>query len=275
MCRAAARAGRVGAVRTDDEVPLHGGNVSGGVVRVGDTVRRPSGPWTPAVHALLAHLHEVGFRGAPRPLGIDERGREVLTFVPGEVVWPDRFALLDPPDRLARVARLIREFHDAVADFVPPPDARWQVLMPPDGETDIIAHNDLAPWNLVADGHDRFAFIDWDCAAPGTRLWDLAYAIHGFVPLSAHPTWQRPDPDAAARVRAFADAYGLAEAERRALVPLLARRTRAMHDFLRDQAAIGAEPWTTLWRDGHGGYWRDDADYIEARERLWADALLA
>jgi hypothetical protein len=53
----------------DGETPLSGGNMSSGVVRVGDTVRRPAGPWTPAVHALLAHLHEAGFRCAPRPLG--------------------------------------------------------------------------------------------------------------------------------------------------------------------------------------------------------------
>ncbi|MEU1283126.1 hypothetical protein [Kitasatospora sp. NPDC005856] len=62
----------------DEEVPLSGGNMSVGVVRVGDTVRRPAGPWTPAVHALLEHLHAVGFRAVPRPLGLDGQGREVL-----------------------------------------------------------------------------------------------------------------------------------------------------------------------------------------------------
>jgi hypothetical protein len=79
-----------------EEIPLAGGNVSGGVVRVGDTVRRPAGPWTPAVHALLDHLHAVGFRGAPRPLGLDDRGREVLTYVPGPVAHPDSDGTLDP-----------------------------------------------------------------------------------------------------------------------------------------------------------------------------------
>lgn len=224
------------------------------------------------MHALLTHLHDVGFPGAPRPLGIDDQGREVLTFAPGEVVWPDRFALLDPLPRLTRVARLIREFHDAVADFTPPPDARWQVLIPADG-ADIIAHHDLAPWNLVVDGEAHWTFIDWDCAAPGTRLWDLAYAIHGFVPLSANPAFQRPD--AATRLRAFADAYDLTEPERRRLVPLLTRRTRSMHDFLRDQAAKGVHPWTTLWHEGHGAVWRADAEYTEQREALWLKALLA
>lgn len=264
--------GQTATVQHDEEQPLSGGNVSAGVVRIGDTVRRPAGPWTPAVHALLTHLHDVGFRAAPRPLGIDEQGREVLTFVTGEVIWPDRFALLEASQRLAHVARLIRDFHDAVEGFTPPPDARWQVLIPAEG-ADIIAHHDLAPWNLVADGTDSWAFIDWDTAGPGTRLWDVAYAMHGFIPLSAHPHWRRADADH--RLRIFADAYGLKETERRDLVPLLGRRTRAMHDFLRHQAAEGNQPWATLWAEGHGDAWRSDAEYIEQREEQWARALLA
>jgi len=53
-----------------------------------------------------------------------------------------------------------------------------QTLIPADGDK-IIAHHDLAPWNLII-GEWHWAFIDWDTAAPGTRLWDLAYAMHGF-----------------------------------------------------------------------------------------------
>ncbi|WP_459799480.1 phosphotransferase enzyme family protein [Herbidospora sp. RD11066] len=256
----------------DVEEPLSGGNVSTGVVRVGDTVRRPAGPWTPAVHALLSHLHDVGFTGAPRPLGIDDRGREVLTFAPGPVMWPDRFFLVDPVEGLARVARLIRDFHDAVREFVPPADARWRVFIPPDG-ADIIAHHDLAPWNLVADDDHDWVLIDWDGAGPGTRLWDVAYAVHGFVPLSADPAWRRDD--AAHRLRVFADAYDLSEDERGLLPPLLGARTRSMHDFLRRQATDGVQPWMRLWDEGHGDVWRNDAEYIEERERLWADALLS
>ena len=252
------------------EVPLTGGNMNAGVVRAGDTVRRPAGPWTPAVHALLAHLHDAGFPGAPRPLGIDSSGREVLSFIPGTVAWPDGFRLLAGERALRRAARLIREFHDAVAGFAPPPDARWQVLIPADGG-EIIAHNDLAPWNLVI-GDRGWAFIDWDTAAPGTRLWDLAYAMHGFAPLSAGPAYQRED--AARRLRVIADGYGLTETERIAVVPLLARRTRSMHDFLAAQAARGAQPWTRLWQEGHGDAWRADADYISQRETQWRQALL-
>ncbi|NYI90933.1 hypothetical protein HNR02_004256 [Amycolatopsis endophytica] len=252
------------------EIPLRGGNVSTGVVQVGRTVRRPAGPWTPAVHALLAHLHTAGFTGAPKPLGVDEQNREVLTFIPGRVAWPDHFALLDPDVHLARVARLVRDFHDAVAGFVPPPDAQWQVLVPADG-SDIIAHHDLAPWNLIL-GDPHWAFIDWDVAAPGTRLWDVAYALHGFVPLSADARWSRVD--AGHRLRVFVDAYGLDETQRRDLITLLAPRAQAMHTFLGAQAAAGKQPWARLWHEGHGRVWEADAAYIGRRRQDWERALL-
>src|SRR5918998_4030776 len=71
----------------ENDVPLTGGHASA-VAMVGDTVRRSTGPWTPAVYALLRHLESVGFAGAPRVLGKDERGREPLSLVPGVV--PDR-----------------------------------------------------------------------------------------------------------------------------------------------------------------------------------------
>jgi hypothetical protein len=257
-----------------EEIPLAGGNVSVGVVRVGDTVRRPAGPWTPAVHALLAHLHEVGFRAAPRPLGLDEQGREVLEFIPGATMWPDRFAEVEPRARLARVGRMIREFHDAVTGFTPPPDAVWRVVIPPedDGGGEIIAHHDLAPWNLVTNG-EAWTFIDWDVAGPDSRLWDLAYAVKAFVPLTADPAWQRPD--AAARVRVLADAYGLDEEQRRRLAPMLARRSQAMYDLLAAGHAEGTHPWARLWEEGHGDVWRRDTTYIRNHEEQWLTALLA
>jgi Phosphotransferase enzyme family len=254
----------------DTGIPLGGGNMSSGVVRVGDTVRRSAGPWTPAVHALLTHIHGAGFHGAPRPLGTDERGCEILTFIPGTVAWPGHFHLLDGDGQLRHVARLIRDFHDAVATFTPPPGAQWQALIPADGD-EIIAHHDLAPWNLIVNDY-QWVFIDWDTAAPGTRLWDLAYAIHGFVPLTADPAYQRDD--ASHRLRLIADTYDLTERQRRDIIPLLARRTLAMHTFLAQQAAQGTQPWTRLWQEGHGNAWQADTRYITQREHQWHQALL-
>lgn len=251
------------------EEPLAGGNVSDGIVRVGDTVRRPAGEWTPAVQALLAHLHDVGFPGAPRPLGLDERGREVLEYVPGRMAWPDGFDRLDTDPALAHVARLIREYHDAVAGFDAPADARWRRLWPEHGD-EIIAHHDLAPWNLVL-GED-WVFIDWDSAGPGSRLWDLAYALHGFVPLSADPRWS--SVRFGHRMRVMADAYGLDETDRRGLVDLLAAPARAMYELLVDGARRDIQPWARLARDGHDEIWRTDTELIEHGRHTWLRALL-
>jgi Ser/Thr protein kinase RdoA (MazF antagonist) len=194
--------------------------------------------------------------------------------VPGTTVWPDRFAEVGSHGRLARVGRIIREFHDAVAGFTPPPDAAWRVVIPPedDGGGEIVAHHDLAPWNLVTDGR-TWTFIDWDTAGPGSRLWDLAYAVKAFVPLSADPAWQRPDP--AARVRVLADAYGLDEEQRRRLAPMLTRRSRAMYDLLAAGYAEEAQPWARLWAEGHGEIWRRDTTHIGQHEADWLTALLA
>ncbi|NNN09317.1 MAG: phosphotransferase [Acidimicrobiaceae bacterium] len=136
-------------------------------------------PWSPSVDALLAHFQAVGFKEAPRALGYDETGRQVLSFAEG-------FVDPDPSDldvsRITQVGRVIRRLHDASSTFVPPLGAIWNVAIAPDRE-DLICHHDLAPWNLVRTPTEM-TFIDWDNSGPGSRLWDLAYAAHGFVPLS-------------------------------------------------------------------------------------------
>ncbi|OIV36695.1 hypothetical protein BIV57_14995 [Mangrovactinospora gilvigrisea] len=250
------------------------------MVRVGDTVRRPAGPHTPAVDALLAHLHAVGFAGAPRPLGRDERGRQVLEFVPGTCPYPaDPGGVLASDAGLARVARLIREFHDAVGGFVPPPDAVWDPLWGDRG-AEIVAHHDLAAWNLVVDdgqrGDGRWVFVDWDGAAPATRLWDLAWAVNSFAPMAeAWDGGDVPPERAARRLRVFADAYRLdGEDDRRALAALLPVRTGAMREVLREGARTGAQPWARLDAEGHGDAWARMTDRLEEGRERWLAALL-
>lgn len=198
---------------TSDEQPLGGGNVSAGVVRVGDTVRRPAGFWSPSVDAFLRHLNSVGYEGASRALGFDEQGRHVLEYIEGAVPMP-----FDPPDHVAAVRRIgsmLRDFHDAAAEFTPPENARWNVVITTNAQ-DLLVHHDTAPWNLVC-SPDRWVFIDWDNAGPGSRLWDLAYAAHGFVPLAA----RTPLDLAGQRLVALADGYRLDEQGRIGLADLL------------------------------------------------------
>jgi Ser/Thr protein kinase RdoA (MazF antagonist) len=243
---------------------LTGGNVADRVVRVGDTVRKPATDASPAVAALLRHLD--GFSGSPRMLGTDDAGRQVLEYIPGELA-DTRPPMSDA--ELRRVGRLIRDLHDAVVDFRPPPDANWQVVIPPDRD-ELICHHDLAPWNLVVDG-DRWVFIDWDGAGPGSRLWDLAYAAHGFLPL--HP---RGDPTCdGLRLRSLVDGYDLDERQRGDLPELIGAHTLGMFELLRDGARTGTQPWARLHAAGHADHWGPAADYIDRHVDVFRSALLA
>ena len=104
---------------------LTGDGVTQGIVRIGDTVRRPLRPFSLTVQAYLAHLRDVGFAGAPLPFGVDEQGREVLSFVPGDVPPYPLPAEMAGDDVLVALARMIRALHEASAGWVPPPDAVW------------------------------------------------------------------------------------------------------------------------------------------------------
>ncbi|MEX1253348.1 MAG: phosphotransferase [Dehalococcoidia bacterium] len=217
----------------EEEIALPGGT-HGPVVRVGDTVRRISRPSTPAVHSVLRHLEAKGFDGSPRALGFDEQGREVLSFVAGEVGLPIRERVLPVHVRdettLAGVARLLRGLHDATLDFLPPADAAWASLVGGPRSGEVICHNDVGPYNTVfVDGHPT-AFIDWDEAAPAPRLWDVAYALYRFVPFLPDEIcsligWPEP-PDRARRTQLFCDAYGLEQ--RSGLMETAERRVDSM-----------------------------------------------
>jgi Phosphotransferase enzyme family len=246
------------------EEELAGGNVSDSVVRIGDTVRKPAGPHTASVEGFLSYLHTAGFSGAPRTLGRDERGRHVLEYISGKVAY-EQSPMHE--DGLHRVGALIRELHDLSEGYASPPGAQWDVSVPPD-RADLICHHDLAPWNLVC-APDRWAFIDWDGAGPGSRLWDLAWTITSFVPLA-------PDGDPTAdapRIRALADGYGLTAAQCRALPPLIGAHSRGMFDLLRDSSLTGRQPWARLYADGHADYWGPAADYADRHIDVWRQAL--
>lgn len=223
-------------------------------------------PWSTSVDALLAHFHAVGVDNVPRTLGYDDQGRQVLRFVEG-VVDPD------PSDldlaRLTEVGHVIRRLHDAASTFVAPPGATWNRAIAPDAE-DLVCHHDLAPWNLVR-APTALTFIDWEGAGPGSRLWDLAYAAHGFVPLS--PDAAISDDVASQRLAALIDGYGLVAHERSSLVAMLGARIRSMYELLRTGHETGAEPWRRLWDEGHGTTWLADAIYVDERLDTWATAL--
>ena len=238
----------------EQEEQLTGGNTAESVVRRGSTVRKPVTPSTPAVHSLLTHLCAKGFESSPGALGLDEQGRQVLEFVPGPL-WSSIAPHTQTDFR--RVGTIIRALHNAAVSFQVPEQARWNAHYEPD-EHELICHNDLAPWNLVC-GADRWVFIDWDAAAPSTRLWDLAWASISFPPFEPESDL----PGAATAMHALLDGYGLEKSGYEKLIRLMVTRARAEYDLILDGAKKGEQPWARLYTEGHHLYWGPVSDYID------------
>ncbi|MGZ4591588.1 MAG: phosphotransferase [Actinomycetes bacterium] len=238
-----------------EEQPLVGGmDPSAGVVRVGDTVRRPAGPSSVAVRSLLHHLEAVGFEGSPRFLGVDDEGRDVLTFLDGEVPLPPypSWALTDAA--LDDVGRLLRRFHEATAGFDASSTAGWSDEWADPLGGPVICHNDVFPENVVFRGGHVVAFIDFAMAAPGRPLWDLAIAAQEWAPLHAPGVrLNHPDHlDGVRRAGLLARAYGLERERAEELVDVIAEERAQQLGHVRDEAAAGHEPWVTFWPESDG-----------------------
>lgn len=250
------------------EVPLVGGTANRGRVhRVGDTVRRPLRPTTPAVHALLRHLHDVGFDGAPRVLGIDEHGREVLTFIPGQAVTaPAPFwGLTD--DALRSVGRLLRRFHDACRGFDPRGHV-WADTAPGPFDGAGIIHNDPNLDNIVFRDGEAVALIDFDLATPGSAVWDVGATARLWAPL--RPPADTHDPRRGReleRVRILADAYGLDDEGRARLAAAASGHHAWMCALIGDGAREGVP--------GFREYWTPDTRARAARTGRWLETHAA
>lgn len=238
------------------EEVLAGGNMNA-VVRIGDTVHREAGPWTATVHRLLDYLKNRGVRGLPEPLGMDDAGREVLTFIPGVVptypmpewVWSDEI--------LTDAARLLRTWHEASIGF-DERDAVWQ--SPRHEPVEVIGHNDFSPHNMVFADGCLVGVIDVDMCSPGCRVWDLSYLATRLVPLTAGGGDGNADVDELRRrIALLVDAYGPFEGD---LLHTAYVRLIDLADFSDVKAVELNKP-----------HLRDEAAYYRA-EAAWLQATL-
>ena len=249
----------------DDSEILQGGNVGGPVVRVGATVHKQLTPASPSVHPFLHWLNLHRYQGAPRLYGRSPDGRyQVLEYVPGTMA--DRLPPLTETE-LHQVGALIRSLHDLSARYPERVEPVWEPVIPP-RFTELVCHNDLAPWNLVR-GEERWVFIDWDAAGLGNRMEDLGYAAHGFVPL--HPGGD-PVRDAR-RLRVLADGYGCDLLQRRDLPEATLHKVRGMFWLLEEGARTGCQPWARLHAEGHADHWGPAASYVAEHLETWRAAL--
>jgi thiamine kinase-like enzyme len=243
---------------------LTGGN-SNRVMKQGNTVIRNTGAWSPFVHELLRYLKAAGFSESPVLLEANE-SQEQLTFIEGEVGNYPLKSYMQSDEILIEAARLLRRFHDLTEKFVVPPNAVFHPAAVPIAH-EVICHNDFAPYNCVFHDQHLVGIIDFDVAAPGTRLWDVAYAVYRFAPLTndAHSLdcgWQ-PIPDRAYRLKLFCDAYGLETRDK--LIETVIQRLEALVVYMRSTAS----------NPEHIPLYLADIDYIRQHQQYFTDALTA
>jgi|GEM_PF-459976 len=268
----------------DDDEALSGGN-SSAVHRRGDEVHRTTGPWTPTVHRLLEHLHSRGVTFLPRPLGVDEQGREVLTHLPGAVPAYPMPAHVWAPAVLATVGWWLADVHAASRGFLaaaldpggqPGEPLVWQ--QPVREPAEVVCLVDVAPYNAVFDDDGALTgWIDVDTAAPGPRAWDLAHAAYRFVPLSGVDGHGAGAPDLARyrrRLAALCQAYATSGDEV-AVTPAdvlatLGPRLEALADDAEARCTAGA-----AHLEGHAEHYRAEAAWLAEHEAELAEPPVA
>ncbi|MGW8699230.1 phosphotransferase [Streptomyces eurythermus] len=222
---------------------LVGGMANAGTVfRRGALVERPAPRNARALHAHLLALKEHGFDAAPSPVGLAADGREQLTFIPGDVPLPPFPDWAMTGSALASVASLLRRLHDAGADVAVDTRAEWpRDLADPEGGT-MLCHNDVCPDNVVFRDGRAAALIDFDFAAPGRPLWDIAMTARYWVPMLDPGSAAALYPsglEAPARLRILADGYGLPAGDRAELPGVIEQATEVCRAFVARRVADG------------------------------------
>jgi hypothetical protein len=255
----------------DVEVLQGGIANAGAVVREGAHVLRPSNPHTATIHDLLRFVRAAGFEGASVPVGVDPDGRERLGFIAGDVAVPPYPAWSETDMALATAAALIRRFHDASVGYVAAPDATWSTEMADPFAASlepselVIGHNDVCLENIVYRDRVAVGLLDFDFAAPGRRVWDLACFARMCVPVDTDDDavlLGRVGPfDPARRLRIVADAYGLAP-DRTPFLDALAEGVQRGGQFLQRRLDEGNEDFRRMV-ESSGGMAKFD------RRRTW------
>ena len=252
----------------DEEELLAGGIANAGkVTRVGGDVLRPANPNSESLHTFLRSLRTAGFAGASEPVAIEPDGRERLRFIEGDVPLPPYPSWAQTDDALASIARLMRRFHEASAAFRAGADATWSRRWATRAVGRSSATTTSASRTSCSEGV-AVGLLDFDFAAPGRAVYDLAQMARMCVPVDDDLSASRLgwlSADRPARLRLAADAYGLDVAARRELFEIVSDSIARGGEFVRRRVEAGDPGFVRMW-DDMGGMERFDR-----RRRWWAE----
>jgi hypothetical protein len=259
----------------ENEEKLTGGNISN-VYRSRDTVRRELKPESPNIHKLLKHLEDKGFSYAPKFLGIDEKGRERLSFIEGEAGHYPLKKYMWSDDVLIEIAKMLRLYHDSVSDFSF--DDSWQSIDNTPQQFEVLCHNDFAIYNIIFNHERPIGIIDFDVAGPGPRLWDIAYTLYTCVPLSRFYLSETDEKKVyydslqhanrvKQRVILFFESYGEGIEENYLEMVLL--RLVGLCKTITRKASEGNIAFQKMIDEGHPEHYQNDIKFIREHGKEW------
>ncbi|MFI7338576.1 phosphotransferase [Streptomyces sp. NPDC050085] len=249
---------------------------AGAVFRRGEAVERPAPPNAEALHAHLLALRRRGFDGAPTPLGRSADGdRERLSYVPGDVALPPFPGWAMTDEALRSVGVLLRRMHDAATEF--PADADWSRDFADPAGGSVLCHNDVCPENVVFRDGRAVALIDFDAAAPGRPVWDVALTARYWVPMIDPVSAAASYPeglDAPRRLAVLADAYGLSAPDRAVLPAVVSEAVAVCRAFVERRVADGDPAFgKVLAERGGWGWWDRVQGWLVERRADFEEAL--
>jgi hypothetical protein len=259
----------------ENEEILSGGNVSN-VYRSGDTVRRELKADSAKIHKLLQHLENKGFSYAPKFLGIDEKGRETLSFIEGEAGNYPLKEYMWSNDVLKQIARILRLYHDSVSDFTI--EESWQSIDNTPQPFEVLCHNDFAIYNIIFSQKRPVGIIDFDVAGPGPRLWDIAYTLYTCVPLSR--VYHSETGEAVyynsvlhadrikKRVELFFESYG--EEREEDYLEMVLLRLEGLSKTIKRKAKEGDIAFQKIIAEGHLEHYQNDIKFIREYGKEWS-----
>ncbi|WP_419880434.1 phosphotransferase [Peribacillus sp. B-H-3] len=261
--------------QNENEEKLTGGNVSS-VYRLGDTVRRELKPDSVKIHKLLQHLESKGLDYAPKFFGIDEKNREILSFIEGEAGNYPLKKYMWSNDVLKEIAKMLRLYHDAVSDF--PLLNEWKPMDNTPNKIEVVCHNDFAIYNIIFNHEKPVGIIDFDVAAPGPRLWDIVYTLYTCVPLSRlyhNETGEAvyydllKDADRIKqRVKLFFESYGV-EGMEKGFLEMVLLRVEGLCKYMIKKASAGDAAFQKMVDEGHLEHYQKELQFIREHGEEW------
>lgn len=263
----------------DEKIALKKGNVSE-VFSDGKVVYRDLKPQSKSIHRLLLHLEEKGIRFTPRFLGMNEDNMEMLSFVEGETIddYPIQNEINKKITTVRMAAEMLRKFHDGTVDFIQNPDDIWFLEYKGKLQKEVICHNDFAPYNVTFQDLKPVGLIDFDTACPAPRIWDVAYGVYRFAPLSEEVyeintrQYRRYDKSTDCLERKlllyeFLDSYGICNAGE--VLQTLIQRLQDLVTLFDEECQKGSEPFIKMKESGHQQFYIREITFIKENMADW------